>query len=78
MAKRPVTIHELRRILRRYSVEEDSSRGKGSHSTEPKLGECFAAEHQGFFDFASRPCFRKADTKRLSVGFSRRSFSATA
>ncbi len=32
MAKRRVTIHELRRILRRYGVEEDSSRGKGSHT----------------------------------------------
>ena len=32
MAKRRVTIHELRRILRRYGVAEDSSRGKGSHT----------------------------------------------
>ena len=32
MAKRRVTIHELRRILRRYGVEEDSSRGKKSHT----------------------------------------------
>ena len=32
MAKRRVTIHELRRILKRYGVEEDSSRGKGSHT----------------------------------------------
>ena len=32
MAKQRVTIHELRRILRRYGVVEDSSRGKGSHT----------------------------------------------
>ena len=32
MAKRRVTIHELRRILKRYGVEEDPSRGQGSHT----------------------------------------------
>ena len=32
MAKHRVTMHELRRILERYGVAEDSSRGKGSHT----------------------------------------------
>lgn len=32
MADRPLKLKDLRRILKRYDVEEDSSRGKGSHT----------------------------------------------
>ena len=32
MADRPLKLRELRKILRRYDVEEDPSRGKGSHT----------------------------------------------
>jgi hypothetical protein len=32
MADRPLKLHRLRQILKRYGVTEDSSRGKGSHT----------------------------------------------
>ena len=32
MADRPLKLHRLRQILRRYQVSEDTSRGKGSHT----------------------------------------------
>ena len=33
MADRSIKLKELRRILRRYGVDEDTSLGKGSHTT---------------------------------------------
>lgn len=33
MADRPVKLRELRKILRRFGVNEDPSPGKGSHTT---------------------------------------------
>jgi predicted RNA binding protein YcfA (HicA-like mRNA interferase family) len=32
MPDRPLKLHDLRRILRSFGVEEDTSRGKGSHT----------------------------------------------
>jgi len=32
MADRPLKLHRLRQILRRYQVVEDVTRGKGSHT----------------------------------------------
>lgn len=32
MADRPLKLRELRKILKRYDVREDESRGKGSHT----------------------------------------------
>lgn len=32
MPDRPLKLHDLRRILRSFGVEEDPSRGKGSHT----------------------------------------------
>lgn len=32
MADRPLKLRELRKILKRYDVREDMSRGKGSHT----------------------------------------------
>ncbi len=32
MADRPLKLRRLRKILKRYDVSEDSSRGKGSHT----------------------------------------------
>ena len=33
MPDRPLKLHDLRRILRRYGVSENESLGKGSHTT---------------------------------------------
>jgi hypothetical protein len=33
MADRPLKLHDLRRILRHFAVQENTKRGKGSHTT---------------------------------------------
>lgn len=69
MPDRPLKLRDLRRILKRYGVHEDTSRGKGSHTL-------FYKEMDGGCFSYPVPTTSK-DVKRCYVAGCRRRFNLT-
>jgi len=68
MADRTIKLRKLRRILRRYGVQEDSSRGKGAHVL------FFRQFPEGKFSY---PVPNEADVKVCYVRGCRKKFRLT-